>query len=195
VWEHAFVTGRPRNYDWDEIRRFYEDGRTVRECQERFGFSNGAWHEAIKRGDIVTNLPSKPRGQTRDAVSKLVADGLSLAEIARVLDVSKPTVCFHMRMLGIPPHADFAQRYDWGEIRAYYDAGHSMTECKRRFGFSANAWWDAIRRGAITPRPRLEPLERVLIAGRRRSRYHLKARLLTAGLKQPRVRARRPTPA
>src|SRR5436309_14213846 len=102
-------------------------------------------------------------GRTRAAIAKLMASGLSQAQIARKPGISKPTVCFHMRMLGIPPHEDFSRRYDWDEIRAYYDAGHSMTECRRHFGFSRNAWWDAIRRGAIKPRPRLEPLALVLI--------------------------------
>ena len=33
-------------YDWGAIRRFYEAGHTVRECVERFGFSNGAWRRS-----------------------------------------------------------------------------------------------------------------------------------------------------
>jgi len=89
-------------------------------------------------------------------------------------------------MLGVPPSVEFAKRYDWDQISCYYEAGHSMTECMVRFGFSRNAWWDAIRRGVISPRPRLEPIEDVLSNGRRRSRQHVKVRLLGAGLKEPR---------
>jgi transposase-like protein len=125
-------------------------------------------------------------GATRVAVAKLMAGGLSQAQIARQLGISKPTVCFHMRMLGVAPKADFARRYNWDEIRAYYEAGHSMTECRRHFGFSRNAWWDAIRRGAINPRPRLEPIEMVLSGEKPRNRYHIKSRLLAEGLKEPR---------
>jgi 5-methylcytosine-specific restriction endonuclease McrA len=51
------------------------------------------------------------------------------------------------------------------------------------FGFSRNAWSDAIRRGVICPRPRLEPLDAVLAHGRQRNRYHVKLRLFGAGLK------------
>jgi predicted DNA-binding protein YlxM (UPF0122 family) len=119
-------------------------------------------------------------------VAELLAEGLSMTEIARRLSVSKPTVCFHMRMLGVPPSVEFAKRYDWSAIRAYYESGHSMTKCMAEFGFSRNAWWDAIRRGVIKPRPRLEPIEDVLAVGRRRTRHHVKIRLLTAGLKQNR---------
>jgi hypothetical protein len=111
---------------------------------------------------------------------------MSQAAIARALGISRPTVCFHMRMLGIPPREDFGRRYDWDEIRAFYDAGHSITECQRRFGFSRQAWWDAISRGAIEPRPRLEPDEVLFTRGRRRNRYHLKGRLLLSGLKEMR---------
>lgn len=84
------------------------------------------------------------------------------------------------------PSAELAQRYDWAAIREYYDAGYSMTRCMSIFGFSRNAWRDAIRRGVITPRPRLEPIDDVLSAGRRRCRAHVKLRLIDAGLKEPR---------
>jgi len=46
---------------------------------------------------------NKPPRTTRDAVARLMASGLSQVQIARELGISKPTVCFHMRMLGIPP--------------------------------------------------------------------------------------------
>ena len=138
---------------------------------------------------FVTEVAKGQRGKTRRAVAKLLASGLNQAEIARELGVSRPTVCFHMRKLGIEANPDFALRYDWGAIRAFYDAGHSATECRRAFGCGVNAWADAVRRGAITPRPRLEPLDDVLAAGRRRSRQHVKARLLMAGLKDERCEA------
>jgi hypothetical protein len=125
-------------------------------------------------------------GATRQAVAELLAQGLSGAEIARRLGVSEPTVCFHLRLLGVAPAVEFAKRYDWESIRAHYEAGHSMTQCMATFGFSRNAWWDAIRRGVIAPRPRLEPIETLLSRGRRRSRFHIKARLIEAGLKEPR---------
>lgn len=116
----------------------------------------------------------------------LLGRGLSGTEIARELGISKPTVCFHMRMLGVPPAVEFATRYDWEAIRAHYEAGHSMTNCMATFGFSRNAWWDAIRRGVISPRPRLEPIDQLLARGRRRNRHHVKTRLLSAGLKEAR---------
>jgi transposase-like protein len=117
-------------------------------------------------------------------VAKLHADGMSMTEIARTLEVSKPTVRFHLRLLGVPPKEDFARRYDWDRIRAYYESGNSMTACLRRFGCSCHAWWDAIRRGVIKPRPRAIPMDTILVSGRRRNRNHVKLRLVQAGLKE-----------
>lgn len=123
-------------------------------------------------------------GQTRREVAELRAQGLTGAEIARRLGISKPTVCFHLRLLGEPPAVEFSKRYDWDAISQYYEANHSMTECMALFGFSRNAWWDAIRRGVITPRPRAEAIDTVLSRGKRRNRCHIKSRLLAAGLKE-----------
>ena len=103
-------------------------------------------------------------------MAELRSHGLTGAEIARRLGISKPTVCFHLRMLGEPPAVEFARRYDWEAINEYYESGHSMTQCMASFAFSRHAWWDAIRRGAITPRPRGEAIETVLSRGRRRNR-------------------------
>ena len=128
----------------------------------------------------------RPTGATRQAVAELLAKGRSGAEIARELGISKPTVCFHLRMLGMPASVELAKRYDWDAIGAHYSAGNSMTECMRLFGFSRNALWDAIRRGVLRPRPRLEPIEDVLNRGRKRTRHHVKLRLLGAGLKEER---------
>ncbi len=123
------------------------------------------------------------RTKTRDAVAQLISEGRSVTEIARELQVSKPTLCFHMRKLGIPARPQFSRRYDWDAIRAYYDQGHSAKQCRAKFGVGRDAWSDAIRRGAIKPRARMEPIETLLAVGRRRNRQHIKLRLLAAGLK------------
>jgi DNA-binding transcriptional ArsR family regulator len=94
---------------------------------------------------------------TKQRVQALLADGLTVTEIARRLGVSKPTVCFHMRSLGLDADSKFSGRYDWAEICAYYELGHTMRECQEEFGFSGAAWSEAVRRGDIVPRPRAEP--------------------------------------
>ncbi len=70
-------------------------------------------------------------------MAELLARGFSGAETARQLGITKPTVCFHLRMLGIPASVEFARRYEWDAIRDYYDAGNSMTQCMRVLSGSA----------------------------------------------------------
>ena len=182
-----FVSRLRRSYDWDEIRSFYELGCSAAECQRRFGISNGAWHGAVQRGAIVVRSAGGcPRTGTRDDVATLHDQGLSLAAIASELGVSKPTVCFHLRRLGVAPARAPARRYDWQAVREYYEAGHSAGDCRAKFGFGRDAWNAAVARGVIQPRPKLEPLDAVLAVGRRRSRSHVKSRLLMAGVKDQR---------
>jgi hypothetical protein len=122
----------------------------------------------------------------RERVRVLYDAGVPQSEIATRLEVTKGTVAFHVRRLDIPADTRFARRYDWGEIREVYESGVSYRECRRRFGFSGNAWMDAVRRGLIVPRPRAMPIEELLVVGRRTSRAHLKTRLLKEGLRENR---------
>ena len=91
----------------------------------------------------------------RERIVALLREGKSYSAIARELDCSKSTVAYHARRLrsgrcGGNPGA--ANRYDWAAIRAYYEAGHSFIECRKRFGFSGGSWSKAIDRGDIMPR-------------------------------------------
>jgi 5-methylcytosine-specific restriction endonuclease McrA len=122
----------------------------------------------------------------REAVRALYGQGLTQREIAARLDVTKSTVAFHVRRLDHPPDQRFARRYNWTEIRKAYEGGLSYRQCKARFGFTAKSWYDAVARGDILPRPVAIPIEELLVAGRRRSRSHLKGRLLAAGIKENR---------
>jgi HNH endonuclease len=174
-------------YDWATIRAFYDRGHSVRECKERFGFANGAWHRAVGRGDVVPReAPGKPPGRTRTEVARLLDDGLTSAEIARRLRLTAPAISHHVRALGRSLDVPCSRRYDWSEIQRFHDAGHTMRECMMRFGFSSKTWHDARARGAIVTRPARAPIERYLVKGRRVSRNHLKRRLLEEGLMQER---------
>jgi hypothetical protein len=106
-----------------------------------------------------------------------------VSEIAHRLGLSQPTICYHARKLGYPPSEKFSRRYDWTEVQRHYDEGHSMRECRAKFGFSSETWHSAVKRGDIVPRPAASPLEKYLVKGRRVSRFHLKRRLMATGLK------------
>ena len=107
-------------------------------------------------------------------------------EIANELGLTKSTVAYHARRLGIPAEERFARRYDWRLVQTAVEAGASMRQCMKRFGFSRDPWGKAVKRGDIVPNDWVTPLEILLVAGRRRSRGHIKARLLRAGLKENR---------
>ncbi|HEX6619988.1 MAG TPA: HNH endonuclease [Solirubrobacteraceae bacterium] len=113
---------------------------------------------------------------------RLYAEGLTQRAIAARLGITPPTGSYHMRRLGFPPQPQ--QRQDWDAIREYYEAGHSLRECQAKFGFSNASWHDAVKRGAIKPRPFGMPVEQ-LISGKR-NRTHLKQRLVRLGLLEER---------
>jgi len=124
--------------------------------------------------------------RTRSRVAALLADGLSHAEIARRLSISKSTVSYHAARLGRPANPRCARRYDWDEVQSYYDAGNSVAQCQARFGFAKQAWNDAVRRGAVIARPQATPIAELLVAETRRGRWNLKRRLIDGGLKESR---------
>lgn len=41
-----------KKYNWKEISDYYNDGHTVRQCKEKFGFAVQSFADAVKRGDI-----------------------------------------------------------------------------------------------------------------------------------------------
>jgi transposase len=130
---------------------------------------------------------SKPREvRTRGRVSELLATGASVMEVARVLGLSKSTVCHHKRRLGYAIDAKFNRRYDWAEVQRFYDLGHSISECQAHFGFARKTFMDAVKRGDLVTRPNGALIETYLVRGRRTNRTHLKARLFREGLKENR---------
>jgi hypothetical protein len=111
---------------------------------------------------------------------------MTQAAIGTELGISKATVAYHARALGVPADQRFNRRYDWEEVQRAHDAGLSASECCRRFGFPRGTWSAAVQRGAIVARLHEIPLEELLVAGRKRGRHHLKKRLIKAGLKENR---------
>jgi transcriptional regulator with XRE-family HTH domain len=135
-----------------------------------------------------------PRGRKREngrvessrtAVLRLLDEGFTQAEIARELGLTKSTVAYHVRNLGVEADQRFARRYDRQEIQRVYDSGLSVRECAELFGFNLASWFQARARGDVKARPQAMPIEELLVEDRpATSRAHLKMRLLSAGLKE-----------
>jgi DNA-binding CsgD family transcriptional regulator/5-methylcytosine-specific restriction endonuclease McrA len=125
----------------------------------------------------------RSRVRTRETVAALLAQGLSKAEVAKQLGVSRSTVWYHARRLGVPIDERGARRYDWDAVQQFYDAGHSVRECVATFGFSHETWQAARTRGAIVTRPQRTPSELMFSSGQLRNRANVKRRLLVEGIK------------
>ena len=121
--------------------------------------------------------------RTRETVAELLGQGLSRAETAKRLGLSKGTVSYHARRLGLPIDERGARRYDWNAVQRFYDEGHSVRECVATFGFSHETWQSARKRGAIVTRPQRTPPEVMFAVGQLRNRGNVKRRLLAEGLK------------
>jgi hypothetical protein len=75
---------------------------------------------------------------------------------------------------------DRRQRFDWTEVQAYFDSGHTYAECMTRFGYCPESWTAAVRRGKLSVRARALPLD--LMTRRKMARRSIKRRLLELNL-------------
>jgi 5-methylcytosine-specific restriction endonuclease McrA len=117
-----------------------------------------------------------PLGQR---ILELLRQGVSYNAIVAEVGCSKSNVNYHAKKLGT---AKRQRIYDWKSVQEYHDQGNRMPQCRKRFGFSKDAWGKAVSRGELTPRPWKIPIDDLLVVGRNTYRGHLKSRLIPAGL-------------
>jgi DNA-binding CsgD family transcriptional regulator len=178
----------------EQVKRLSAEGLSANEIARRIGVASPtvAYHldrlrrRAPTKGPITLDPTSRRKVATRELVAELLEEGLCHSEIAKCLGVTKSTVAYHARRLGAPLDERCARRYDWREVQRFYDEGHTVRECRLRFGFSSETWNSAVRRGAVTSRPRKLPLSELLVAGTYRSRHNLRLRLIREGVKEAR---------
>jgi DNA-binding CsgD family transcriptional regulator/5-methylcytosine-specific restriction endonuclease McrA len=179
----------------EEIVALRAHGLAPAEIARRLGVAPTTVDYHLARQPVVqeaARLPLSPaasptsRVGKREDVARLLAAGLPYSEIARILGLSKSTVSYHAARIGEPADERYARRYDWEAVQRYYDQGHSLRDCMTVFGFSSSSWTQAVKRGAIVPRPSATPISRLLVAGVYRGRDNLKWRLIKEGLKEAR---------
>jgi len=186
-WEHVFVS-ETRN----QIARLLAAGCCQTAIADRLGLAGTTVSYHVER---LRSPPPAPRCsavdldaarqkvRTRERVAEALAQGLTRLETARRLGLSKATVSYHARRIGLPVDERCARRYDWQAVQQYYDEGHSVRDCVKAFGFSQETWNAAKRRGAVVTRPQRMPNDQLFVLGQSRNRGHLKRRLLVEGLK------------
>jgi DNA-binding transcriptional ArsR family regulator len=118
---------------------------------------------------------------TRSRVIALLQAGRTYDEIARDVGVRKSTISYHAHRAGLraPPRRP---RIDWPAVQRYHDEGHSVRECRQRFGFAAQSWHRAVLAGRIKARDWKLPVDILLAPGAQRERGHVRRRLLALGL-------------
>lgn len=52
-----------RRYDWTRIQAYYDEGHSIRECRQAFGFSSRTWDDAAKRGAVTTRPSFRPASE------------------------------------------------------------------------------------------------------------------------------------
>jgi DNA-binding CsgD family transcriptional regulator len=178
-----------------QVAALLERGLSLNEIAHRLDLARSTvgYHARAIRADerpatiaprrVARSAPIAEPSVTRERVRALLDQGLSRSQVAERLHLARSTVTYHARHLGADVDARFGRRYDWSAISTFYGQGHSPAECRARFGFTKQTWHDAIARGLVAPRPARLPIARLLVAGPRRGRDHLKRRLYDAGLK------------
>lgn len=91
-----------------------------------------------------------------EEIRKRLNRGQTRVSIARELGVSPSTITRWARKLGFPDAQKRPSPVDWVAVQTHYDAGHTIDECRHRFGFSYGAWDKAVTRGDIKPRRRFD---------------------------------------
>src|SRR3954452_17706762 len=109
----------------DQVKALLEEGFCRSEVARRLGIDRSTVSRIAAQVGFPSEprKPSGPRGETRRKVAELLGKGLRPAQIADQLRISKPTVAYHARKLGIPPHEPSKRRFDWEAIRVAYEAG------------------------------------------------------------------------
>jgi DNA-binding NarL/FixJ family response regulator len=68
---------------------------------------------------------------TKERVRQLLAAGKTRAGVAKKLGLARSTVTYHAARLGEGTDTRCGRRYDWHEIRRFYEEGHSAQECSQ----------------------------------------------------------------
>lgn len=119
----------------------------------------------------------------KDEILRLLRAGLTYLEITKEVGCAKSTISYHANKAGLsrPHYSHDNTKFNWPEIVAYYEAGHSPKECKDKFNISNGAWSAALK-SKVKSRHRVLGIEELLTENSPHRRGHVKRRLLKEGI-------------
>jgi AcrR family transcriptional regulator len=89
-----------RRYDWAAVQSYYDEGHSITQCQERFGFSRETWHAARLRGDVTSRPHAMPIDELLAGVRN--RSHVKLRLIAAGLKANRCEICGVEEWLGAP---------------------------------------------------------------------------------------------
>lgn len=115
------------------------------------------------------------------AVLNLRNEGLSYSQIGQKLNIPKATVGWIIKHPSAPRKSN--SEYDWSEIRAYYDNGHTVNDVCNFFGIAKASIYKAYLRGDFQYRKtERKSLSEILVENSNYNRQRLKKRLIEDGV-------------
>lgn len=103
-------------YDWSIVQRYYDEGHTRTECQERFGFAASSWCDAVFRGDIVPRPVAMPLEKLLRANQPRSRNNIKQRLISAGLKENRCEQCgiarWHKRPLSLALHHVNGDRHD-----------------------------------------------------------------------------------
>jgi len=141
-----------------KVKQMPSDGLSLNEIAHRLGVARATVGYRVQvldeaqRGPVGLSAtrytgPVAPPSVPKARVSRALEAGHNRASVAQQLGLSRSAVTYRANQLGMAIDERCARRYDWQVIRRYYEAGHSVAECRSRFGFNRQAWHSANRAG------------------------------------------------
>lgn len=119
--------------------------------------------------------------ETTTAILNLRNQGLSYSKIGKELGIPKATVAWIVKNPSAPRRAN--SEYDWTEIQAYYDSGHTVNDVCDFFGVTKGSIHKAHHRRDFQYRKNKQiPLSEILVENSNYNRQRLKKRLIEEGI-------------
>jgi very-short-patch-repair endonuclease len=139
-----------KKYDWGEIQKFYDTGKTLAEISRTYGPASSSIDKAIKTGKFI----SRPRRILDiNIIQKLLDNGLDVQEVSKLENCSVTAIYDHIKS-GVIVYdvIDVKAKRDLSEIQEYYYEGNSLRDCVVKFNISMQTLGKATREGRFITR-------------------------------------------